>query len=127
MIVGIGIDIVEIRRIGAMRERHGDRFYTKILLPDEIEYCLARKNSDQHFAARFAAKEAGMKALGTGWSMGVGFKSIEVVRAQDSPPRLVFHGKAVELAERLGVVRTHLSLTHSEQYAVAQVVLEAAG
>lgn len=124
MIIGIGIDIVEIDRIADMRQRQGERFHEKIFTPDEVAYCLARKASDQHFAARFAAKEAAMKALGTGWAEGVSFRSIEVVRDADGPPTIRFHQKAAAHAERLGVARAHLSLTHGRDHAVAQVVLE---
>ncbi len=124
MIIGIGVDIVEIERIRDLRARQGERFHEKIFTPAEVEYCLARKQADQHFAARFAAKEAVMKALGTGWAKGVTFKNIEVVRAGDASPRLLLHGPTAEIAAQKGVQRFHLSLTHSDLYAVAQVVLE---
>ena len=124
MILGIGVDLVEIGRIRAMRERHGARFSERIFLPAEAEFCLARPNSDQHFAARFAAKEAFMKALGTGWARGVGFRTIEVVRPETGPPALALHGKTAEHAEAVGMKQAHLSLSHTETYAVAQVVLE---
>lgn len=124
MIIGIGVDIVEIPRIREMRTRQGERFNQLVFTPAEIAYCLRRKNADQHFAARFAAKEAVMKALHTGWDHGVSFKRIEVLRGDEGPPAIKLHDRAALLAEELGVGRIHLSLTHSEKYAVAQVVIE---
>jgi len=118
------LDLVKVARIAAALERHGERFHERVFLPAEVEYCLAHKNADQHFAARFAAKEAVMKALGTGWADGVGFRTIEVVRPDDGPPLVLLHGASAERAARLGVQRRHLSLSHSDLYAVAQVVLE---
>lgn len=124
MILGTGVDIVEIERIADMRTRQGERFHDKVFTAGEVEYCLARKASDQHFAARFAAKEATMKALGTGWAEGVGFRSIEVLRGSDGPPRIQLHAKAAEHAQRLGVTRIHVSLSHGRDHAIAQVILE---
>ncbi len=124
MIVGIGVDIVTIERIARIRERHGERFSEKIFTPEETSYCLSRKNSNEHFAARFAAKEAVMKALGTGWSRGVGFRTIEVIREEDGPPQIMLHGGAKEHASHLGVSRIHISLSHTRGMAIAQAVLE---
>jgi len=127
MILGIGVDLVEIGRIACMRDRHGERFHERLCTPAEIAYCLSRRHCDQHFAARFAAKEAAAKALGTGIAAGVGFHGLEVVREGDHPPRLVLHDGAAARAAALGVTSCHLSLSHSESHAVAMVVLEGPG
>lgn len=124
MILGIGIDIVEIDRIREMRERQGERFLHFCFTDAEIAYAFSKKNVDESLAARFAAKEAAMKAIGTGWGEGITFRLIEVVREEEGRPRLVFHGKAWELLHRMGVMASHLSLSHSAHYAIAQVVIE---
>jgi holo-[acyl-carrier protein] synthase len=121
-IVGIGLDVTELRRIDAALRRHGDRFRRRVFTEGEIEYCTRRRFSAPHFAARFAAKEAAMKALGTGLSRGVRWKDVEVVR-RGGPPQLQLHGGAARHAARLGVTRLLLTLTHSEDLAVAQVML----
>ena len=124
MILGIGIDLVEIERIAAIPARRGERFLERLFTPAEQRFCLARARPAPGLAARFAAKEAAMKALGTGWQRGVGFRSIEVLREPHEAPRLVLHGAAEACARRLGVERLHLSLSHSESAAIAQVILE---
>lgn len=124
MILGVGVDLVEIARIAEIRERQGERFEEKLFTPDEMAYCKARKNTDQHLAARFAAKEACMKAFGTGCAEGIGFKTIEVVRADNEAPKLRLHGPARERAEKIGATRLHLSLSHTDDHAIAYVVLE---
>lgn len=124
MIVGTGIDLTEIDRIEHSIERFGGRFLDRVFTAGEQEYCLRKRRSAESFAARFAAKEAGAKALGTGISHGVTWKEIEVVRERSGKPSLRFHGRAAELAERLGVANTALSLTHTGQMAMASVVLE---
>src|SRR5580698_10629307 len=113
MIVGSGIDLVEIARIQQSLERYGKRFLNRVFTPAEQAYCLRKRNAAESFAARFAAKEAGAKALGTGINHGVAWREIEVVREHGSRPTLVFHGRAAEFAARLGVVQTALSLTHT--------------
>ena len=123
MIVGTGIDIVEVPRIAASLDRFGERFTRKIFTDDEIRYCESKQNKAERYAARFAAKEAAMKALGTGWR-GLGWKEIEVRRRPGSRPTVVFSGRAAELAERFGVVRASLSLSHTGQHAIAEVILE---
>ena len=125
MIVGTGIDLVEIARIQESVERYGSRFLDRVFTAAEQAYCMARRTAAQSLAARFAAKEAAAKALGTGISRGVTWREIEVVRAAGSAPSLRFHGRAAEIAARLGVVRSAVSLTHSAALAVASVVLEA--
>lgn len=123
-ILGIGIDLVEIGRIAELRRRHGERMYGLIFLPGEVEYCLARANADECFAARFAAKEAVMKALGTGWTQGVAFSGIEVTREGEGRPGVVLHGGTAEKARELGAGRIHLSLSHGREMAMAQAIIE---
>ena len=124
MITGSGIDLVEIARIQRSVDRYGQRFLQRVYLAAEQAYCLRKRNSAESFAARFAAKEAAAKALGTGISFGVNWLEIEVVREPSGRPSLRFHGRAAEIAARQGVVRAHLSLTHTADLAVASVVLE---
>ena len=125
MIAGTGIDIVEIERIRHAMERYGRRFLDRVYLDAEQTYCLRKLKSAESFAARFAAKEAAAKALGTGISYGVSWLEIEVVRAPSGRPSLRFYGRAEQIAGRLGVVRSALSLTHTATIAKASVVLEA--
>ncbi len=124
MIVGTGVDIVEVPRIEAAIGRFGRRFLERIFTEDEIRYCESKANRVERFAARFAAKEAGLKAIGTGWRRGVGWKEVEVRREASGRPTLVFSGRAAEFAARLGVKRASLSLSHTAEHAVAQVILE---
>ncbi len=124
MILGTGIDIVEVPRIAASIERFGSRFLNRIFTEGEIRYCDSKANRVERYAARFAAKEAGMKALGTGWNNGVAFREVEVKRQPGSRPTLAFSGRAAEVAARLGMKRASLSLSHTEQHAIAQVILE---
>ena len=125
MIVGTGIDVVEVPRVAAAIERFGQRFLERIYTEGEIRYCEAKANRMERYAARFAAKEAAMKALGTGWNRGVRWRDIEVRRQPGGRPTLVFTGKAAEFAAGLGAVNTALSLTHTAAEAIAQVILEA--
>lgn len=124
MIVGSGVDMIEIARIAEVLARYGDRFCQRIYLPGEILYCRGKRNSAESFAARFAAKEAAAKALGTGIHAGVGWRDIEVVRAPSGRPSLLFHGRAAAVARKLGVRNSVISLTHSRTQALAQVLLE---
>ncbi len=124
MIVGSGVDMIEIERIAETLARYGDRFCQRIYRPGEIQYCRRKRNAAESFAARFAAKEAAAKALGTGIQHGVGWQDIEVVRAPSGRPSLLFHGRAAAVARRLGVRNAALSLTHTRTLALAQVVLE---
>jgi holo-[acyl-carrier protein] synthase len=124
MIVGSGIDLVEIARIQHAVDRYGKRFLDRIYLAAEQAYCLRKRKSAESFAARFAAKEAAAKALGTGISYGVSWLEIEVVREPSGRPRLRFHGRAAQIAGHMGVVRSALSLTHTSEVAMASVVLE---
>jgi len=124
MIVGTGIDLTEIARIEQSIERYGQRFLDRVYTPTEQAYCLRKKKAGESFAARFAAKEAGAKALGTGISHGVGWLEIEVVREPSGRPTLRFHGRAAEFAARLGATRASLSITHTRSEAMASVILE---
>jgi holo-[acyl-carrier protein] synthase len=124
MIVGTGIDAVEIERIQKTMDRFGTRFLDRVYTAAEQEYCRSKRSSAESFAARFAAKEAGAKALGTGISRGVTWKEIEVARERGGRPSLRFHGRAAERAAQLGVGNAALSLTHTRDMAMASVVLE---
>jgi holo-[acyl-carrier protein] synthase len=121
-ILGIGLDATDIPRIAEVLERYGDRFLRRVFTDDEIAYCTRRRNPAPHLAGRFAAKEAAMKALGTGHSRGVIWKDIEVVR-RGGPPRLMLHGGAGVRAAAMNVRRSLLTITHSDSLALAQVML----
>ena len=126
MIVGTGIDLIEIARIHQSLERFGQRFLDRVFTPAEQAYCLRkRKTAAESLAARFAAKEAGAKALGTGISRGVHWLEIEVAREPGGRPTLRFAGRAAQIALAMGVARAALSLTHTGNLAMASVVLEA--
>ncbi len=124
MIVGIGTDIIETDRINTLIEKYGQRFLDKVFTATEQKICLPAANRAQRFAARFAAKESVMKALGTGWAQGVRFKDIELPTREKEPPRIELHGVAAQRAQQLGGSRWHVSLTHIHKYAVAFVILE---
>lgn len=126
MILGVGIDLVEIARVERAARRHGARFLERIFTEGELAFCLGRKRSAQHLAARFAAKEAAAKALGTGVARGVRLREIEVTRSHTGQPQLRFSGEAARAAAELGVAATHVSLTHSREHAAAVVTLEGA-
>jgi holo-[acyl-carrier protein] synthase len=125
MVLGLGTDLMETRRLQESIDRFGERFLERIFTAGEIAYCLRKKkNAAESFAARFAAKEAGAKALGTGISHGVSWKEFEVRREASGRPTLHLSGRAAELAEAMGVRRIQLSLTHSRELALAVVVAE---
>ncbi|MFZ0808677.1 MAG: holo-[acyl-carrier-protein] synthase [Candidatus Sulfotelmatobacter sp.] len=124
MIVGTGIDIAEVPRIEHAIERFGARFLERIFTEGEMRYSDSKANRAERYAARFAAKEAAMKALGTGWNHGVRWCDCEVVRMPGGRPTMNFHGKAAEFAAKLGVRNIALSLTHTREQAMAQVILE---
>jgi holo-[acyl-carrier protein] synthase len=123
-IVGIGQDLVELPRIRRAVERHGSRFLHRCYTDAELQYCQRLKDPIPSLAARFAAKEAAAKALGTGIACGVGWRDIEVLREPGHAPRLLLHGRARERGERLQVSQTHISLTHGREVASAVVILE---
>jgi holo-[acyl-carrier protein] synthase len=124
MIVGTGIDIAEIARIEQAIERFGDRFLNRIYTNVERRYCDSKANRVERYAGRFAAKEAAMKALGTGWNYGVRWRDCEVVRLPGQRPTMSFHGRAAEFAAKLGVKNSALSISHTKDQAIAQVILE---
>ena len=124
MVVGIGIDVVEIERIRRLMDRWQDRFLQRVFTEAEIAYALRRHDPAQHLAARFAAKEATLKALGTGLSMGVRWREMEVRRERGEPPQLTLSGRTAELGEARGIRRLHVSLSHDAGLAVAQVLAE---
>ena len=124
MIVGTGIDLAEIGRIQHSVDRYGQRFLSRVYTAAEQAYCQRKRNSAESLAARFAAKEAGAKALGTGISFGVNWLEIEVIRETSGRPTLQFHGRAAEIAAHLGVTRASLSITHTAELAMASVILE---
>jgi holo-[acyl-carrier protein] synthase len=124
VILGTGVDLAEVARIRASIERYGDRFTRRVFTDLEIAYVERKANKYERYAARFAAKEAGMKAIGTGWSSGVKWKDLEVANLPSGRPTLALHDAAGEIAARLGVKAVHLSLTHTAEQALAYVVLE---
>ena len=127
VIIGTGIDLVEIPRMRRIRERHGSRGLDRLFTPEEVDYCLAKVTCDASFAARAAAKEAFYKAIGTGRYKGGLWRDVEVIRMESGAPALRLHGSAAAHARRRGVTRLHLALSHTRDLAVAQVVLEGQG
>lgn len=121
-IIGLGLDATDIARIAGVIERHGDRFVRRIFTDGEIEYAMRRRMPAVHFAGRFAAKEAAMKALGTGFSRGVVWRDIEVVR-RGGPPQLLLHGGAARRFAAIGGQTSLLTITHSDQLALAEVLI----
>jgi holo-[acyl-carrier protein] synthase len=124
LILGLGVDITEVERIQGAIERQGERFLRRIYTPAEIAYCERFRNKFERYAGRFAVKEAAMKALGTGWSHGVRWVDIEVVRERGGKPVLALAGEAKQIAERLGVKNMAITITHTAQQALAQVIFE---
>ena len=124
MIIGTGIDIVEIERFRKILAGTGERFLARVFTQEEQRFCLARRDPAPHLAARFAAKEAVFKALGTGWSKGVMWLDVEVRRQEHDAPVVLLHGVASEIAASKGVGKIHLSLTHTNNWAAATAILE---
>jgi holo-[acyl-carrier protein] synthase len=124
MIRGIGIDTIELARVERIFREYGDRFLNRIYTPEEREYAMRYKDPVPRLAARFAAKEACMKALGTGWSGGVRWRDIVVANARSGKPEMQLYGKARQVAELLSVTRIHLSISHSKEHATVVVVFE---
>ena len=125
-VIGIGTDIVECLRIAQMIERHGELFLTRVFTPREIEYCSSRKAATQHYAGRWAAKEAILKALGTGWSGGIRWRDMEIRNDGAGKPTVALGGEARNLCERLGVGNMLISISHCRNYATALAVAVAA-
>jgi holo-[acyl-carrier protein] synthase len=124
MILGTGIDIIEVARIASSFEKFGERFVNRILLPDEITYCLSHRKPAPFLAARFAAKEAISKAFGTGIGAQLGWQDMEILRKESGEPFVVLHGKGKILFEARGAKRLHVSLSHTQTYAAATAILE---
>jgi len=124
VIIGLGLDIAEIDRIEAAIARHGAPFLERVYTAREVAYCESHKGKFERYAARFAAKEAAMKALGTGWRHGVRWRDIEVVREASGKPTLLLEGATRQIADRLGVKNIALTITHSGNFALAQVIFE---
>jgi holo-[acyl-carrier protein] synthase len=124
MIVGMGIDVAEVDRIKAVVEAQSERFLKRVYTPAEVAYCEQFKNKYERYAGRFAAKEAAMKALGTGWSRGVRWVDVEVVRQRGGRPTLALKGEAKNIADRMGVKNIAVSITHTATQAFAQVIFE---
>ena len=121
MMIGLGTDLVGIARIRGVFERQGQRFLDRVYTPDEQAYCLAAKDPSERLAARWAAKEAVMKALGTGWTRGVDFRQIEVVNGMGAP-QISLHGNTAAIAAERGITRWMVSLSHSDGLAIATVI-----
>ena len=126
MILGTGIDIIEVARVVGAVERFGDRFLARVLLPDEIAYCRSHARPGPHVAARFAAKEAISKAFGTGIGSHLGWQDMEIRRRESGEPYVVLHGKGADLMKARGAVHVHISLSHTEHSAAAVAILEGA-
>jgi len=118
-VLGIGTDIIECLRVAQMIERHGEIFLTRVFTTYEVEYCSARKAATQHYAGRFAAKEAVLKALGTGWTRGIHWRDIEVRNDMGGKPRIALSGGARELCEKMGIAEMHISISHCRTHATA--------
>lgn len=127
MIVGTGVDLAETSRIDQALERYGERFTKRIYTSDEIAYCEKFKNKAERFAARFAAKEAAFKALGTGWRDGVQWRDVEVTHLPSGKPELLLRGRALEVAQELRMTRASVSISHTGRYVMAQVIFESDG
>lgn len=123
-VLGHGIDLAETARVGQMVEDHAERFLERCYTPRELEDSGDGPRRIEHLAARFAAKEAALKALGTGWARGIGWTDVEVLRAESGKPDLRVTGRAAEIARELGITRWHVSLTHTKDHAVASVIAE---
>ena len=124
MILGSGIDITEVDRIEAVRQKHGERFLKRILHPAEMAYCLSHKFPGPYLAARFAAKEAISKAFGTGIGAQLGWHDLEIGRKDSGEPWVILHGNGLELLAQRGARRVHLTLSHTEKHAIAMAILE---
>lgn len=126
-VLGIGTDITECLRIAQLIERHGELFITRVYTEHEIAYCSSRKAATQHYAGRWAAKEAVLKALGTGWRRGISWRDIEVRNLPSGAPSIVLRGGARDVFERLGIERLHISISHSRTNAIAYAIAEGEG
>lgn len=121
-VVGIGTDIVECLRIAQMIERHGELFINRVFTELEVEYCSSRRQATQHFAGRWAAKEAILKALGTGWRKGIAWRDIEVLNNSQGRPEVTLRGGASEMADTLGIGEMLVSISHCRSHATAYAI-----
>ena len=121
-VIGIGTDIIEVARIGQMIEKHDELFLRRVYTQTEIDYCAGRKAAMQHYAGRWAAKEAGLKALGTGWSKGIQWTDLEVANLPGGKPELKIHGAAQRIAYEQGIQEMQISISHCRAFAVAYVI-----
>ena len=124
MIAGMGVDIIEIERIENEIQQHGESFTTRVFTPEEIKYCETKMHRAQHYAARFAVKEAVFKALGTGWQKGVSWKDAVITNDDLGKPEVQLYGRAKELADKMGMNELLVSISHSLHYAVAVVIIQ---
>jgi holo-[acyl-carrier protein] synthase len=127
VVIGIGVDMVDVDRVQAIMQRRGEQFTRRAFTDAEREYCSRCQCPERRFAARFAAKEAVMKALGRGWFQGLPFREIEVTRDAQGRPGVHLTGQTADLARRRGVAGIHLSITHEQRAAIAFVIVEGAG
>jgi holo-[acyl-carrier protein] synthase len=127
MILGTGVDLVEVERISSAIERHGERFVGRIFTEAEAQYCRRCATPEQRFATRFAAKEAVLKALGVGWQKGVSYREVEVSNDELGAPAVTLTGRALEISRSRGIQRIHVSLTHHRDFAIAHAVAEGEG
>jgi len=118
-VVGIGTDIIECERIGGMLEKHGDEFLRRVFTDREVAYCGDRKMSEVHYAGRWAAKEAVLKVLGTGWAKGIQWTDVEVVNLASGAPSVILSNRALEIAQGLGIEQVQVSISHCKAYATA--------
>lgn len=123
-IIGHGIDIIEVARIGDLVHRHADRFLDRCFTPAEQAYAADRKRRIEHLAARFAVKEAALKAIGTGWRSGIAWTDVETIIEPSGRPRLEVHGRVAEIAAQLDIKHWHVSISHTESLAMASVIGE---
>ena len=123
-IIGIGTDIIECLRIAQMIDRHGELFIRRVYTEHEIEYCSSKKSATQHYAGRWAAKEAVLKALGTGWVQGISWRDVEVRHKRGGAPVVALRGGAREVFERTGIARMHISISHCRSHAIAYAIAE---
>ena len=121
-VIGIGTDITECLRIAKMIERHGDLFINRVYTPREVNYCQTRKQSTEHFTGRWAAKEAVLKALGTGWRRGISWRDVEIINEPGGRPVVYVHGGVKSVVEQLGITSLRVSISHCHGYATAFVV-----
>ena len=124
MIIGVGTDLIRVSRVRKLADRFPGRIGKKVFTTGELQYCLKKNDAAVSLAGRFAAKEAVMKALGTGWRSGVRFIDIEIVRAESGRPSIVLHGKVAEIARERGIATVHISITHDGDIASATAIAE---